>query len=204
MPEYCTCGTKLVEDARFCHRCGRPTFEEVREAIDEPVSAPPPPVPTAAEKLAQLPVTFANPIALRIAFLLAMAIVLILNIPILQLLFFGWWAAAGWVAVLWYRRMTGSQLSVSAGARLGSITGVMIFAAILVELALQFLLAGKQIFDQLSAQDSRIAEMMKDPGMMSAVSVITMGFLFALIVGICAGGGALGALFSSRELRRTL
>ena len=31
MPEFCTCGTRLVEDARFCHRCGRPTSEEVVE-----------------------------------------------------------------------------------------------------------------------------------------------------------------------------
>ena len=35
-PEYCTCGAKLAEKARFCHLCGRPVFEpemlEVAEA----------------------------------------------------------------------------------------------------------------------------------------------------------------------------
>ena len=35
MPEFCTCGTKLVEDARFCHRCGRPTWETLAAKVPD-------------------------------------------------------------------------------------------------------------------------------------------------------------------------
>lgn len=132
MPDYCTCGAKLVEDARFCHRCGRPTFE--MPAAEAAGPAPPPP-PTPAERLAQLPVGFGNPIALRIAFLLSMAIMLVGNIPVPGLIVLCW-LVGGWLAVVWYRRLTGSVLTVQAGARLGSITGVMSYVTVLIELLL--------------------------------------------------------------------
>src|ERR1700688_2583837 len=100
MPEYCTGGTQLVENARFCHRCARPVAEaELAEA--------PPPLPrrqpSLQEKLAQLPVGFSTPIALRVAFLMSLAIMLVEMIPILNVLFVVWWLAAGWGAVLLYR-----------------------------------------------------------------------------------------------------
>jgi len=188
----------LAEDARFCHRCGRPTVEIAAEepTPQQPVSNP---QLTAAQKLAQLPVSFANPIALRVAFLLAMAIMLVQNIPVLQLLFVIWWLGAGWAAVLWYRRLTGSALSVQAGARLGSITGVMIFAAIAVESALQMLVAGRQVFEQLAAQDARVTQLLNDPVMLGVVFLVTIGFIFTAVVGLCAAGGALGARFTSRR-----
>src|SRR3954464_12234496 len=121
IPEYCTCGAKLVENARFCHLCGRPVFEP------EAVEAPPEPEPTAltaelppvaAARAAQLPVSFSNPIALRVAFLMSLGILMTEMIPGLDLLFLVWWLAAGWCAVLLYRRLTGAALSIKAGARL--------------------------------------------------------------------------------------
>src|SRR5690349_20503527 len=48
----CTCGAQLPDDARFCHRCGKPQYEEdiarLREqeatvAPPQPVSPPPAP-----------------------------------------------------------------------------------------------------------------------------------------------------------------
>src|SRR5438128_8904494 len=114
MPDYCTCGTKLVEDARFCHRCGRPTWEI---EVTEPPPVPPPPQPTLQAKLAQLPVSFSNPIALRVGFLMSLAIMFLDMIPVLNILFFVWWLGGGWGGVLLYRRLTGRTLTVSAGAR---------------------------------------------------------------------------------------
>ena len=38
MEQYCSCGTRLVEDALFCHKCGKPTREIVPE--EEPESEP--------------------------------------------------------------------------------------------------------------------------------------------------------------------
>src|SRR5258708_956023 len=102
VPDYCTCGTKLVEDARFCHRCGRPTFEP--EVAEPP---PPMPQPTLQAKLAQLPVSFSNPIALRVSFLMSLAIMFLDMIPFLNILFVVWWLGAGWCGVILYRRLTG-------------------------------------------------------------------------------------------------
>src|SRR5437588_5916791 len=117
MPEYCTCGARLVEDARFCHRCARPTRESEQ-------AAEAPPAPAAAQstlqaRIAQIPVNFRNPVARRVAFLISLAIMLLTMIPVVNLLSV---LGAGWGAVLLYRRLTGLSLSVRAGARLGSIT----------------------------------------------------------------------------------
>ena len=196
MQDYCTCGTKLVENARFCHRCGRPTSEP--EITIEP--APPQiAIPTRAEKLAQLPMGFGNPIALRVAFLMSLAIMLIEMIPVLNLLFVVWCLGAGWCAVLLYRRLTGLSLSVGAGARLGSITGVLTFVSIAVILALSMLFMGKQAFDQVIQQDPRVKQVMNDPPALAIGLLLLLGMIFAIVVGICAAGGALGARFSARK-----
>src|SRR5580658_5531787 len=68
VPEYCTCGAKLPEDARFCHKCGRPTREEpvlVEDAPLAPVAPPAPPAPQFP------PIGFRNGPAMRIALLSA-------------------------------------------------------------------------------------------------------------------------------------
>jgi hypothetical protein len=196
MPEYCTCGTQLVENARFCHRCGRPVSEA--QPVETPPPIPPRP-PTLQEKLAQLPVNFSNPVALRVAFLMSLAIMLVEMIPVLNVLFVVWWLAAGWCAVLLYRRITGLSLSVSAGARLGSITGVLTFVSTAVVLTLTMLFAGKQFLDQMIQQDPRMTQVVNDPPMLAAVFLMVLAVVFSLVVGLCAAGGALGARFSARK-----
>src|SRR5260370_33032901 len=122
MTEHCTCGTLLVQDASFCHRCGRP----VREVRAEEM---PPPLPFSAVKaLTPVPVGFRNPLALRVAFLMSLGIMLLQVIPGLNLLFAVWWLGAGWGAVAIYRRITGTAGTVGAGARLGSHTRILYVA----------------------------------------------------------------------------
>ena len=194
MPEYCTCRTRLVEDARFCHKCGRALFE-----LDAAVTPPPPlpQQPTLQARIAQLPVSFSNPIALRVAFLMSLAIMLIEMIPVLNLLLFVWCLAAGWCAVLLYRGLTGSSLSVRAGARLGSITGVLTFVSITIILVITMLVMGQQLFDQMVQQDPRVKQVANDPAALVAGFLIALGMVFAVVVGICTAGGALGARFSA-------
>jgi hypothetical protein len=150
MPEICTCGAQLVENARFCHRCGRPTFEEpVVEAAPIPEVQLPNPVrdrQTARALAASLPVGFRNPIAMRVAFLMSVGIMLVEMIPVVNFLFVVWWLAAGWGAVALYRRMTGSAMTVKAGARLGSITGILTFLSMTIIIACSMLVAGKELF----------------------------------------------------------
>ena len=196
MPDYCTCGTQLVEKASFCHRCGRPTSEA--EIVETPAPTPPRP-PTLQEKLAQIPVSFSNPIALRVAFLMSLATMLLEMIPVLGLLSFLWWLAAGWGAVQIYRRITGLSLSVSAGARLGSITGVLAFVGTVLLVTLQMVFVGKEFFDEMIQQDPRMKQVIADPAMLATVCLVMLALVFSLVVGICAAGGALGARFSARK-----
>lgn len=202
MPEYCTCGTALVENARFCHRCGRPTREEevnaeaARLAAEEAARSEPP-AQTLQQKIAQLPVSFRNPIALRVAFIMSLGIMLMQLIPVLNLLFVIWWMAAGWGAVLLYRKLTGASLSVPAGARLGSITGILTFVSMTVVFAASVFFAGGQLRDQLMKQNPQISEVLNNPAMLAAVALLTLAAIFVMVVGLCAAGGALGARFTT-------
>ena len=197
MPDHCTCGTQLVENARFCHRCGRPTSESELAEVAPPV--PPPAQPTLQEKLAQIPVSFSNPIALRVAFVMSLAIMLVELIPVVNLLFVLWWLAAGWGAVLLYRRITGLSLSVAAGARLGSITGVLSFVGTAIVLTLTMVFAGKQFIDEMIRQDPQMKQVLDDPAALATVFLVMLALVFSLVVGICAAGGALGARFMARK-----
>jgi hypothetical protein len=209
MLEYCTCGTRLVEDARFCHRCGRPTSESA-EALALEEAPPPLPAQSAVpqtvklhEKLAQLPVSFSNPIALRVAFLMSLAIIPVELAPVLSALSFLWWLAAGWCAVLLYRKLTGSSLTVGAGARLGSITGVLTFVSLAIGFTATILLTGKEFFDQMDQivkQNPDAAQVIKDPTMMFIFLLICLGIMGVLVVAICTAGGALGARFTARKV----
>jgi hypothetical protein len=204
MPEHCTCGTLLVEKARFCHRCGRPVFEEaaaaeVVDAID--LSTAPPVSPAASpatSRPAPLPMNFGNPIALRVAFLMSLAIVVIQLIPGLNYLVVVWWLAAGWGAVLLYRRLTGLALSVKAGARLGSITGVLTFVSMAVIFSFSLLFTGKELFQEMIKQNPQVSQIINEPASLIAALLFALVLFFAIIVGTCAAGGALGAKFAGR------
>src|SRR4051812_28582261 len=123
-PERCTCGTVLVENARFCHRCGRPVHELTPAEQAEFAPPPPPPPPAIVIAPAPLPIGFSNPIALRVAFMMSLGIMLAEMLPVVNYLFFAWWLLAGWGGVRLYRRLTGLRLDVPSGARLGFLTGL--------------------------------------------------------------------------------
>ena len=206
----------LVENARFCHLCGRPVFEagmtEVAETAERlpPQTELPRPDPeqaglqqgmpqlSAAARSGPLPVGFSNPVALRVAILMSLGTMLMEMIPGVNLLFVLWGLAAGWCAVLLYRRLTGYALSVRAGARLGSITGVLTFLSLLIMSTLTMAVAGKDVFRQIK-QDPQVAQVLNDPATMVATFLLALLILFAIVVGTCAAGGALGARFMGRN-----
>lgn len=202
MPEYCTCGTQLVEKARFCHRCGRPVSEIEATATAVEVPPPLPPQPTLQQKLSQLPVSFKNPIALRVAFLMSLAVIPLQFATGPNPLWAFWWLAAGWCAALLYRRLTGSTLTIGAGARLGSITGVLTFVTLAIIFTLLMAFAGKEVFDQVEQvvkRDPDTAQVLHDPAMLFVCLLMSLSFLGALVIGFCAAGGALGARFTARK-----
>ena len=198
-PETCTCGTILVENASFCHRCGRavrPLTAEV-ETPPEPVIQIPIPVPVAPPQA--LPIGFSNPIALRVAFLMSLGVMLTEVLPYLNLLFFGWWLGAGWAGVRLYRRLTGLTLSIAGGARLGSLTGLFTFLSMSVAFALMMISsAGKEMLDQMVKQDPRMTDVVNNPPMLAAVLLMVLATVGVVVIGVCAAGGALGARFERR------
>jgi hypothetical protein len=201
MPDFCTCGTQLVENASFCHRCGRPTREiSVEQAEPAPT---PPPLPKqeagTALRFQGLPMGFSNPLAVRVAFVMSLAAMLLELIPVVNLLFVIWWLGAGWCAVAVYRRLTGAPVTVAAGARLGSITGVLTFVSMAIMSALTVALMGTEFREQMIKQDPRMTQVMSDPVTMTLVVVMATAVMFAMIVGTCAAGGALGAKFPPRS-----
>jgi hypothetical protein len=148
---------------------------------------------------ASLPVGFRNPIAMRVAFLMSVAIMLIQMIPGVNLLFVIWWLAAGWGAVAIYGRMTGSALTVKAGARLGSITGILTFISMTVIIAFSMLVFGKDMFSEMLKQNPQISPVLDDPAELAGLAVMVLAIIFAMVVGTCAAGGALGARFGGRS-----
>ena len=91
------------------------------------------------------------------------------------------------------------SLSVSAGARLGSITGVLAFVGTVLLVTLQMVFVGKEFFDEMIQQDPRMKQVIADPAMLATVCLVMLALVFSLVVGICAAGGALGARFSARK-----
>ena len=202
MPDICTCGARLPEDARFCHKCGKPQREELvlveEEIAPEPVAPPPPPVPEPA------PINLRNGLAVRAALpagALAIALLFIAGPAGLVALF-----GAGIFAVYLYRRWTGQRLSMMNGARLGWIAGIFIFviSAILVTLTI-FALSQPEVLQQAREQMAKrstlseaditraLAELRTPAGILATMSVL---FLSSTL--LPAFGGAIGAKLLDR------
>ncbi|HUB78491.1 MAG TPA: zinc ribbon domain-containing protein [Bryobacteraceae bacterium] len=204
MPDFCSCGATLPPDAVFCHKCGKPqreiTVPEIQPPPETPAPAPTPFVPP-APRLEAVPLNFRNPIAVRIALLVAFtATVLGFVLPLLN------WLAAGFFAVYFYCRKTGLQLNVGGGMKLGWITGLLMFgpwAMIFLAEQLPAARSGKlasmiqeQMTRSLPASDPAVQQLtgflQSGPGIAAAIAFSLIA-LFFFIIGLSVAGGALGA-----------
>jgi hypothetical protein len=211
VPERCTCGAQLPEDALFCHKCGKPQREIV--SVDEPEAAVPPPIPVAT--VSAIPpessvITFHNGTAVRIAvsmgFLAFLCLLVVGQLALPEALIFVWLAAAGFLAVFLYRRSTGQRLSVVNGARLGWISGIFGFVIVTVLLTL-FVVALSEpsvvtaLREQIKTRgipeanlDQMIEALRSPSGITSA-----LGLFFLLFTVLPAFGGAVGAKLLDRD-----
>ncbi len=179
-PEKCTCGATLAENARFCHRCGRPVHEMSTAELEELFPTPPPPPPVIVLPPPPMPIGFSNPVALRVAIMMSLAITMMELMPYLVYLSFLWWMLAGWAAVWLYRRLTGIEVTVSAGARLGFLTGLFTFIGMTLLFAL--MMASTDVRDALNQQmlkDPRTADILKNPTMLGSVMIMALVMFFA-------------------------
>lgn len=206
MPEYCTCGAQLPEDARFCHKCGRPQREEFIAVEDPPeVQSILAPLPTAPPPPVDAPISFRNATAVRVAvlagvpvFLLsAVAGPLMLAVPV----------AGGFFAVYLYRRRTGQRVSVLAGARLGWIAGIIVFAILTMLLTMLVLMLSQpdlvqSMRDQMAKMSSiSPEEVTKRIDLLRTPSSLALVLLDAFLTYtlLTALGGAVGAKFLDRH-----
>ncbi len=196
MSEYCSCGALLPPDAVFCQKCGKPQREiaPAESPVEEEVPVAPPPAPYVP--IQSLPVSFSNPIAIRVALLVAVsATVLSFVLP-----FFNW-IAGGYFAVVLYRRRTGSFLSVRAGLRLGWLTGILAFVLSAIAFTIQVLphlstMLQERMKDLPGQDPALIQEMTRffqtGPGIATAL-VFSLAGMFVMILALTLAGSALGA-----------
>src|SRR4029078_2897713 len=116
MPGCRSCGAQLRAAARFCHRCGKPQREEpVAEAAlaDAATFSVAPP---AVDVPAPVPLSFRNPIALRVGLLAAGLVSFLMMIPGVNYASILWLLGAGYFSLLVHKRPPGALISVPHGA----------------------------------------------------------------------------------------
>ena len=200
MADVCTCGAKLPEDARFCHKCGKPQREEPLLVEEEAAPVPPPPPQLPPPQ----PIGFHNRIAVRAA--LSTGVLAVLLSSVSGPLFLMWLAAGGFFAVYLYRRRTGEKLSVLSGAHLGWISGI--FGFVLVTLIVTFAVVTltqtdmlPQLREQMKAYSfsekdlDQVLEMFRTPSGIASLLATT----FVSFTILPAVGGAVGAKLLGRD-----
>jgi hypothetical protein len=208
VPDFCTCGAQLPPDARFCHKCGKPQRDESLLVEDEqPVIAVPlAPPPAAVEPP---PISFRNATAVRVALATGIPVVLLTGVfsaiagPLTMLLP----VAGGFFAVYLYRRRTGQKITVLAGARLGWISGIIVFTMLTILLTVTVLVLSQpelvqSMRDQMAKMSSvsqeeltRNIDLLKTPSGL-AVAVLDAFLTYTVLTAL---GGAVGAKFLSRN-----
>lgn len=210
MIESCTCGAKPPEDARFCHKCGRPLYDFPQAEPETAPSPVPPPLPVIVEAAKPSGVTFRNPGAVRVGMLAAAAICLLQAVPFPSVLQPVWLMVlllgGGFFSVYMYHRRTGDDLSVVAGARLGWMTGLFVFLVTLVLFTVGIVATGTQDFfrqtlaergsSELTEQFEQILESPGGLGMMLFFGLLMMFFLLTFVT---SAGGALAAKVLEKE-----
>ena len=210
--EYCTCGAKLPEDARFCHKCGKPQREEPEiEALaqETQVSASPDPAaldPVVAQALATI--GFRNPMAVR-ASLVASALATLAGLVPLPGPFHSLWqlltiTAAGFASVYFYQRRTGAYLSIRGGLQIGWMTGLFCFIVTIVMLTLLLAVIagiGESGLKKLSADSGRpeIADAFMSMTSNPAMLIFALAGAFFLMTVLASAGGALGSKVLDKE-----
>jgi hypothetical protein len=200
-----------VDGARFCHKCGKPQFEEDVLRLNEleqasaPVQAPLQP-PTLEEARPLVGISFRNSRAVLISLLVAAgAMVCFLPIALVAApLFPIFLCGVGFVAVYLYRRGAKEPLSTSAGARLGWMTGLWIFLVTAVLLAMTALvIASPAGWEQLRAAWSQVPQTAKLLDLsqhdLLIQMLIMLPFSFLLLTMLPGLGGILGAKLSARR-----
>ena len=214
MPELCTCGAQLPEDARFCHKCGKPQREsDVAElAVHEPLVPQPPVVHVVTEPVVRRPaydptIGFRNPLIVRTALLASILGFVVFGIvgQISSVAALVVMVGAGLFAVWLYRRRTGQRVTVRGGVHIGWMTGLFAFVTSMILVTLMAVALMDRNFasvfeSQLGARSSQeiarqVLDAFRTPK--GLADIITSFFVACGLMPML--GGALGALLGRRS-----
>jgi uncharacterized protein involved in cysteine biosynthesis len=200
----CTCGAILPEDARFCHKCGKPQFDEdIERLAAEPAAAPPVQQPVQTPAPAPARIGFGNSRAVLVTMgtaacslvlLCAAAMVAPLLGPLVLCL-------AGFMAVRFYKRRTPEPVSPGGGAFLGLMTGLWLFLVLAICAAVTSIYIsspdGREMLRASMPKVPEVAKMLDDPHQ------FLMGILMGLIPTffIATISAAFGGLLAARSSR---
>lgn len=201
MEARCTCGAVLPEDARFCHKCGKPQFDEDIERIA--AQEPAPPAPQVAQAPAPTRIGFGNSRAVLITMATAACSLVLLCAaavvaPILGPLIL---CLAGFMAVRFYKRRTPEPVSPGGGAFLGLMTGLWLFLVLAICAAVTSIYIsspdGREMLRASMPKVPEVAKMLDDPHQ------FLMGILMGLIPTffIATISAAFGGLLAARSSR---
>jgi hypothetical protein len=185
VPLRCTCGALLPEDARFCHKCGKPQYEEDIERINAAEAVREVPV-AAAPVLQRHPpsrIGFGNGRAVRITLavaglsLLAISVIASLAPPLVLPIM----VAAGFTSVRIYLSRTAENLTASGGAALGAMTWLWLF---LVEAigtgAALFTVQGREVVKS-TLKRPELAQFIDDP--QKLILIVALAMVMILVIG---------------------
>jgi hypothetical protein len=211
--EYCTCGAMLPENARFCHKCGKPQREEPEaEALALDVAAvletPTPPALPSTAPAPRPGISFRNSGAVRAAAISAALATAAGLIPFPGLFHQLWQlltvAAGGFASVYFYQRRTGDYLSIRGGLQIGWMTGLFYFLVMMVMLTLLLAVlagVGESGLRQMSEESGRpeiadtLGELLSNPAML-VFALVTAFFVMTVLA---SAGGALGSKILEKE-----
>ena len=190
----------MPPDSRFCHKCGKPQREEpVADALSRELQSLV--VPAAPAILApSVPLSFRNPVALRVGLLASALLCVTMMIPGVNYAFFFWWLGAGYFSVWVYKRRTGQALTVRGGAHMGWITGV--FSCVLLTVLFALIMAAIQRTGGLAVLKNQLHDLAIDQKtideavkrLQNPVEILSsLAQMFLMMMLFCAAGGALGA-----------
>jgi hypothetical protein len=207
----CTCGAVLPEDARFCHKCGKPQFEEDLARLDavQPVSAQPV-VVTAA------PSTDGRATGIGLNNMRAVLVTMAVAALALFVLYFAALIApplglfvlcgAGFAAARFYKARTTEPLSPGGGAVLGVMTGFWLFLVVVVCAAITSVYVasptGREFLRSAMPKMPEVAKMLDDPHQFMMNLLLNLIPVFFIATISAAFGGMLAVRLSSRQRPR--
>jgi len=205
--ERCTCGAVLAEDARFCHKCGKPQYEDDISRLTPEGAAPASPFAVAPLPApASSGISFKNSRAVLISIVVAgVTLVALVAIGLLlPPLFARVLCAAGFVAPRLYSRRWSQPLSTAAGARLGWMTGLWLFVVVALLCAMAAIsVASPEGWEQAKSMWAQLPQASKlltlSQHEFFVQLLIALPFFFFLMTLLPGLGGILGAKLSRRR-----